>query len=384
MITFLTGATGSGKTLRAIWQGVKLRKEGRRVFVLSSREPPVDGVADQPDAEGWYPGIRGLDFVRTGFEPLNVDLSEWRTIGKGSVLIVDEAQRWLHRDRVPSKMPEWLEALTRNRQYGVDLIFITQDPRFLHSMARRLCNYHEHVVRRFGMNVATVLRWESLCEDVSRVSWKKRATVEMWRYPKEVFNYYISSEQHTVKRRVPARLYAMLASVCVAVGLAFFGWHILTRNRHATPAPATAPVAHADLVGSMFGGSRKHEGSVEDEHVSTEVYLQRQVPRVESQPWSAQLFDGRKVLAEPDILCVKSESKGCRCYTEQVTRLNVPLLTCMAIAINGIYNPYRRPLRDSSQSRVAESRSPSVRPAASGVSSLPLPSGPVAAGLMDR
>jgi hypothetical protein len=42
-----------------------------------------------------------------------------------------------------------------------------------------------------------------------------------------------------------------------------------------------------------------------------------------------------------------SEVHGCTCYTEQITRLNVPLLQCYQIVKNGVYNPFRRSINQS-------------------------------------
>lgn len=342
MITFLTGGTGSGKTLRAIWQGLRYVKEGRDVYILGSREPSMDGAVDDC-VDGWYSGIRGLDFGRTGFKAFNADLSEWRQLPKRAVLIVDEAQRWLHRDRLPLQVPEWLEALTRNRHYGIDFIFITQDPRFLHTMARRLCNYHEHVRRWWGLNIAIILRWEALCEDVSRSTWKKKAEVSFWRYPRDVFDMYISAEAHTVKCRIPARVVFTVLSLLASVYGAYWVWGFLTARKSksadvphevksvSSPSPLKRLVSRGDSSDSAKAP------------LTVEEYVAAQVPRVAGQPWSASQFDDRKPRAEPEIYCVISDAKGCGCYTEQITRLRVPLLECYEIARHGAYNPYRAP-----------------------------------------
>src|SRR5580765_7143830 len=65
-------------------------------------------------------------------------------------------------------------------------------------------------------------------------------------------------------------------------------------------------------------------------------------PRVDGLLWTAPLFDDRKPEARPETYCMAMENGPCKCITEQGTRLKLPEDRCRDIAVNGVYNPYKR------------------------------------------
>lgn len=145
---------------------------------------------------------------------------------------------------------------------------------------------------------------------------------------------------HTVKRRIPFRL-AIIPALLVALPLVlWWGW----RSYHGigSPSPATASMITAPgAVPVLSSSSTPGQGS-RPQFRTIEDYAQWHVPRIASMPWSAPWHDQSQPVAQPDIYCVQTEVK-CQCYTEQITRLSVPLLECIQVAKFGVYNPYRRP-----------------------------------------
>ena len=108
---------------------------------------------------------------------------------------------------------------------------------------------------------------------------------------------------------------------------------------------AVAPGVSGSALSSS-GKALKYSSSAE--------YVKALVPRVVGMPWSAPLFDDRTPVANPDVFCVSIEAhedspRRCQCYTEQVTRLSIPLDRCMEIARSGVYNPFRQPLQLQAQ-----------------------------------
>lgn len=329
MIELETGLPGAGKTLRAIERGLELVKQGKRVYYLD---------------------INGLDEEATGFERFPGELSQWMDILKpGDVLIADEVQRMLPAVSHRGAPPKWIEEMTRNRHYGVDMIFITQHPKLIDSFVRRLINKHEHMLNVFGREEANIYTWIQVCEDPESKSERKKADHRRWKYPKEVYTAYKSAELHTRKPHTPRMVkvlrWAVGACVVFALAAVVVMWRFAHREvSHADQAKVPAAVAAsahsgAGPVGTSGGGSDKPELSRAD-------WLHMQMPRFAGMPWSAPAFDDRKPMADPEIYCMAvSAEKRCICHSEQGTRIQVPLKECSIIALVGVYNPFRRPPR---------------------------------------
>lgn len=320
MIYLVTGLPGSGKTLWAIQRGLEWRESGREVFEL---------------------GINGLRHEVTGFKPWTAGVDHWRQLPSGAVLIVDEAQQYLRRDVIGDRVPEWLEALTRNRHHGVDLLLITQDARFLHPMVRRLVNRHEDVVRRFGLQKVVIYAWDQCNDDTSRTSWRKKATVKPWRYPERLFHLYKSANQHTVERRMPARLVlaAVALALCALGGL--FGWRKLSAF---ADKPEVGKVEKVDVAAKPQpkvapGSGERKRG--QPPVLSVGEWVEHWVPRVPGLPYSAPVFDGMRPPAPADLYCMATEAR-CVCHTDQGTRYHVEDSVCRTYATDGFYNPFRR------------------------------------------
>lgn len=318
MIEAITGLPGAGKTLKAIEDGMAAVQKGRPVYVC---------------------GFDWVDTAATGFQVLD-DFEAWETLPKGAVLIVDECQRFLPNRPVGSQVPRHVEALTRHRHLGLDLVLITQEPRNIDSFVRRLIGRHRHLVNPMGLQRATVFEWQELQEDPKKG--RKSAMVASWAYPAALFDKYRSAVLHTKERRIPwKRLVGLAAALlaCVAIVGGVFWWmarSTSTGGAVVVERPAPSDKSKAGLFASMAPASKRAPLTVEE-------YTAAQVPRVPAQPWSAPLFDGRKPKAEPELYCMAVDTGRCVCHTEQGTRYSIERRACLAIALNGQYNPYRAP-----------------------------------------
>lgn len=331
MIYLRTGLPGSGKTLRTIWEAMATVESGREVYALN---------------------VNGLDYEFTGIKPAPIDdLSEWQSLPSGCVLIVDECQRYLPPTASNVKQPDWVEALTRNRHAGIDLHLVTQHPRLINYYVRELVNYHEHLTRLEGnFPSARVYYGEGLL-DLSRKGPPRDAAFRLWRYPKDVFGVYRSAEVHTVKRYIPQRLKFVAAGLvvaCLAIWLAVWAMGSITPSAGQVEAvkydaPASAPTVSA-LDKLDLGLSRIDSGGRDRPRISTAAeYAAAHTPLIEGMPWTAPAYLDREVTSEPEIFCMSSETKGCRCVTEQGTKVYIREAVCRTIVREGVYNPYRRP-----------------------------------------
>lgn len=317
-IMLITGLPGSGKSLSAVevlYREVQ-KGTGRTIYCVG-----IDGLAD------------GLA------EPLD-DPMRWQDLPDGSLIVVDEAQKFFPARRAETLPP--VRALSEHRHRGFDFVLITQHPMMIDAYVRKLVSEHVHVVRRWGASVSTKFRWSEVVEDVQSVSMRARASETVWRYPKDLYRLYKSATLHTVKRKLPWQLIA-LPLIAVAGALAtWWAWGLLFGDE------STKPKAESVKTPDRPAPRRAAESEKEKRiQYSDELeYAQMHTPRIASLPWSAPVFDDRRPVAEPEVYCVIIEGKPCRCYTEQVTRYHMEDRNCRSIAVDGVYNPYRRRLSD--------------------------------------
>ncbi|WP_051690770.1 zonular occludens toxin domain-containing protein [Acidithiobacillus thiooxidans] len=218
MITLRTGLPGAGKTLFAIHDYIA--------------RPPLGSAESFRDVDGSKEPIQvfasGVPFSDLGLAQLPVtildDPTRWMDCPPGSVVIIDECQR-IFRSRPPgAPVPDYVAALETHRHLGIDLVFITQDPMLLDKHVRRLVGQHYHSKRTFGLNSTTMFFWQHCCDDPNGYHEKKEATKARRKLPKKIFPFYKSAEVHTVKRKIPFRVWATLALLLALPPLGWFAY----------------------------------------------------------------------------------------------------------------------------------------------------------------
>ena len=323
-VRLVTGLPGAGKSLRLVQIIREYLSQGRNVYVHG-----LDGL----QAFGWEP----------------CDPREWQSLPDGSVVVVDEAQKVWPTRRMGDP-PADVRALSEPRHHGFDFFLATQHPTMLDSYVRKLVNGHEHVVRQWGSNVARLISWAECQDDPQALGTRQRGTDALWRHPRDCFDLYKSATQHTVKRKVPFRVWSLPVLLVVACVLAFFGVRTLSSFGQVAvpPVDVAGPVTEVATRGA----------ALPSKPVTPEDYALRALPRLKSQPWSSALFDERKAQAEPELYCASMERGPCRCITEQGTRYELEERACRFIARNGQYNPFRKafaPSSSTADSRVRQS-----------------------------
>ncbi|RAO78186.1 zonular occludens toxin family protein [Dyella jiangningensis] len=330
-ITLVTGQPGHGKSLYAIWRGLQYVKEGREVYAS---------------------GFKGLDYEKTGFKPLPHDFREfdtadrddqgrvmpkWQLLPHGSVILLDECYDYMPARANGSKVPPHVDALARHRHHGYDILLVCQKHDQLDSFVKGLLDPHIHVRRKFGFNVAILKTWdryESNCaKDTSPL------TAPSWRYPKDVFGLYTSATMHTVKKKLPWYFFAPFVLLPLIGGAAWYAKHSFATMGHPDGAPASASnVVHGDTA------APSGEVKDADDGLRRRDFVAWLKPRVPGQPWTAPAYDQLQVQGVPDLFCIAVDDGRCTCHTEQGTKYEVNAGVCRAIARDGVYNPFRKPL----------------------------------------
>jgi hypothetical protein len=187
---------------------------------------------------------------------------------------------------------------------------------------------------------ATIFQFESCkVEPLSKTSDGRRLD---WKYPREVFNYYKSAELHTVKRRIPMVVWVTIITPLVVIGLIWFfidshyedGKVVVTKSqREQLAAPGEGvpvPVAESGKP-PVKAPSGKTQTPRE--------YIESFSPRIAGLAYTAPVYDEvtRPVEAPVPVACIESASKGCRCWSQQATRLDMPDELCRNIVQKGFF-----------------------------------------------
>lgn len=317
-ITLITGLIGSGKTLRAVWYIDQELKAGRAVYVCN-----LDGLN--------LPGVIPFE-----------DPRQWQDLPPGALLVVDEAQRFW-RARRSGEVPTELQAMETARHDAVSMLLLTQQPSYLDKHLRGLTTRHEHLYRRMGAPASSLYVWERCVEDPTSAAEKDGADQSMFVFPKHLYGAYKSAEVHTTKTRLGFRAKLVIAGLAFAVGI--FAYVFSTVGDNAAATAATQKAAAAD---AGDGSAVARSGAVATPISDTE-YLRRFTPRIAYKPYSAPAWDDRKVVSDPQLVCIIGDT--CHCLTEQGTKWILPQDECVAFVLQGgAYNPFKEPERRTSSS----------------------------------
>ena len=346
-ICVITGIPGSGKTLRALPLVENLRKAtGRPVYYYA-----IPGIAEAGVLNEWHelaPFDKEKDIH--GLRDWGQRLHEIET---GAIIVVDEAQRTLPRRGANSPVPDYIQPFDMCRHRGHTWVLLTQDSRDLDPFVRRRIGFHEHIFRVFGMERATVWRWQTEGDPKSTASGKLAEKIEFG-YPKEVYGWYKSSDQHTVQKAIPwKKLMAIPAFLILGVLLASFAFHKLFAD--------SKPVEHHDVnakpVPRPLTEKEQTLLAVNRPKREAPAWAAAQTERVPGAPASPSFYDTAwKAVTIPKIsgfMVIAREGKEtCVALTQQGTRLTT--LTndqCLFYYRNGWFDPTKPDQGDAADRR---------------------------------
>lgn len=357
-IEVLTGLPRNGKTLRMMWLLEQAAKDAKRPLFAA-----------------------GIDGLQPGLATVLDDPRRWNErrpdgsyiVPDGSLIFVDEAWKWFGHLHNASRQatPVHVLDMAEHGHRGLDFVFTTQGPGQLYPFLRTLIQGHTHCVRVMGAEAAKLYFWPELNDDVKSPSMREAAITTFWRYPRALYAKYHSANVHTVKFKLNPRIALLGVLILAVVVLGYFG---ISRFRQEAPGLAAAAASDGGSGAAEVpatGGIPLRVPTPAERIAYTEEYAYRHTPRIAGMPWTAPIFDGRPVTAEPRLLCIargQDGRDGCNCYTEQFTPVvGIDLGECMTMAKQGEpYNPYRALPQQQGGATVAavggEGVSPSVTP----------------------
>lgn len=337
MLYFRTGKPGNGKTLFCIDE-VRAMAKGRRVY--------YDGIelTEKGKRElGWveFASVEKIGNVR---ELEDGRLRLWPNIPDGSVVIVDEVQRYWRQRKQGSDVPRAVQAIETHRHFGLDLFFITQDPTLVDVNVRKLAWEHKHIKRIFGTQSATIYTWKQKVASVGSDKEYEGCLSETWPYAKDVYELYKSAEVHTATKQLP---YRQLFYIAAGVGgLAFAIWWVswsFQKDARGGDVEGGAPEVAERAAPARGRAGRAAVGGWFWE-------ASARSPRLEAYANSAPLFDElQRVRSQPRVAgCMRLDtvvdgrvSVDCRCTTGQGTRLEMTVRECVRLVRVGWFDPTR-------------------------------------------
>jgi zona occludens toxin len=318
MIYLTTGANGAGKTLLTLkLVHDKAIKESRPVYHNGRFEIVPDG----PLAK-WQ----------------KIEFKDWQTVPDGAIFLIDECHNELP-VRTGKDVPEYIKMLAEHRRRGFDFYLITQHPNNIDAFVRRLIGspgWHAHLKRASGAPLVSRLEWPSVNSNCEKVGSGESGQTSMIPYPKEVYSWYVSTSLDTAKIKVPFMVKVLAACAFAFPAIGWYGWHTFQVNQGAG-LKALAEKSGAPAIVSP--GQPAPSGPM-----NPAQFAESYTPRVDGLPYTAPRYDDatKPVTAPYPAACVRMGSR-CDCYTQQGTKLTVPIATCDSIVKTGFFIDWQQP-----------------------------------------
>ena len=331
MITLITGAPGSGKTLYTIDKLIRPLIGSRVVGTDDEGRPEViERVV--------YSNINGLLLEHEVID------AEWlqnlhEHKKPGMVVVFDEVQRVWPNRVTGSKKPPAVEYLETHRHDGIDVIIMTQNPQLLDPAVRALVGRHLHMRRVGAVGAAIVYEWDA-CSNA--LNFKSAFKKTPYRYSKEVFKLYKSAKIHTKQSKsIPFAVWVALAGV----GAAMFMWprFIGALGDQKPAALAGNQVEPVSVVAEPPRWGASGSVAATASAMTRQEYFASLRPRHQGLPHTAPRYDAitQPQRAPVPAACIESKSKGCQCWSQDATPMVLPVSTCQAIVSGGLFLDFK-------------------------------------------
>lgn len=337
MITLITGAPGSGKTLYVVTELLK---------------PLIGTTVWGEDDDG-----NQKEYERRVFTNINQFVLDHHYIEKegdnsirdyfkwskpGDFICYDEIQKSWKKRPTGSHVPDYIEHLETHRHEGIELVLMTQGTGLIDQNLIPLVGRHLHV-RRFGfLPFSMIYEWDHCSRALlySKAVKKKGWIFKFWGY-----KLYKSSKLHIKpKSSIPTLAFVVLLALGAA---AYFIPSIVQRisskndpkaataapNKAQAPTPlpsASAPLPDPAVVPAVVPGTGLKPMTSNSPGQRGQPYDRSMfIPVVSYEPRSAPAYDHlREVVSMPRIVGrICPEAEPCYCMTQQRTAVPDDLCT---------------------------------------------------------
>lgn len=246
MAILITAPIGTGKTLYTIELIFEYLNQGRPVYsnivglkvtgvinVDSTSQKPFDW-RDLPndavlffDEAHEHPAYSERDLLKNltieSYEQdlKNVDLLDVSDTKKKSITAQIEKD---YAKALRRKKEEILDiglSMSMHRHFGIEIILISQNPTKLNKDVLSNVTIHHVMRRKFGFDAANIWTFGEAMTTWGKSVADSALVKKYWRFPKHLYNYYVSSEKHNVKKYFPKKYYAY---ACVPLLIFYLGY----------------------------------------------------------------------------------------------------------------------------------------------------------------
>jgi len=109
-------------------------------------------------------------------------------------------------------------SLTLHGHFGIDIFLITQKPNLLNKYVKAATSEHLVLRRLFKLPACTIYSYAEVQDSFGYQTRKNALSWKFWWYPKQLYKYYISSEEHNAKAKVP---FGLVFPILLFVGIIF-------------------------------------------------------------------------------------------------------------------------------------------------------------------
>lgn len=324
MLFLTTGANGAGKTLFTLKhvQDISLR-ESRPVYHNGRFEPVADGPL-----KSWT----------------KIDIKDWQTVPDGAIFVVDECHNDFPVRASKDALPEHIRMLAEHRRRGFDFFLITQHPMNIDMFVRRLIGapgWHRHLKRASGAPLVSMLEWPAVFDQPQKAGSGHSGQVSMKPFPREVYNWYVSTSLNTTKTKIPFQVKLLLVLVLAVPIVGYLAYSSLKENLISKPSSKILPVDASAKPATVTSVATVSNSP--DVKLTPQQYLDSFQPRVVGLPHTASRYDQQTAptVAPFPAACVKM-AKRCQCYTQQATMLDVSPAICEQIVKRGYFMDWQQ------------------------------------------
>lgn len=308
-LTLVTGTPGAGKSLYV-----------------------VDLLSKETERPIYYANIDNLNLPWIKLDdPFNWHLE----VQDNAIVVIDEVQTVFPQRGTKREAPDAVRFLEIHRHHGLDVYFITQLPKLLDHHARALVGHHIHFTRKLGWSYST----KRQSDEIMEISLKESSSVaaEKFVFPKKAYQYYKSAEVHTIKKRIPAKLFLLPTLLLLLGGIIYGISNTIFDQEDLLVDTEQNPFSPAQAFNSI-NPLASRDNHVLD--VQTD-FIERHTPAIEHLPQTAPIYND---LYDPVVIprtaaCIYFHKKNrCTCWTQQATKVPTKFETCKEIALNGYFD----------------------------------------------
>lgn len=246
MAILITAPLGTGKTLYTIELIFEYLNQGRPVYsnivglkiigvinVDSTSQNPFDW-RDLPndavlffDEAHEHPAYSERDLLKN----LTIEAFEQRLKHADSLDIADTKKKSLiaqiekeYAKALRRKKEEILDiglSMSMHRHFGQEIVLISQNPTKLNKDVLSNVTIHHVMRRKFGFEAANIWTFGEAMTTWGKSVADSALIKKYWRFPKHLYNFYVSSEKHNVKKYFPKKYYAY---ACIPLLIFYLGY----------------------------------------------------------------------------------------------------------------------------------------------------------------